>query len=109
MRMSVPALLSMLFICSVCVFAQTTAADSNGSISGRVTIGGKGAAGISVVARVGDSPLDNRTVAKTTTDEEGNYRLTGLAAGHFQSKPNAHGYDVAAGEAYTRPPPTLNA
>src|SRR5256885_17220939 len=81
MRMSVPALLSMLFICSVCVFAQTTAAESNGSISGRITIGGKGAAGISVVARLGDSPLDNRTVAKTTTDDEGNYRLAGLAAG----------------------------
>src|SRR5882762_68932 len=108
MRMSALALLSMLFICAVRCIAQTTAADSDGSISGRVTIGGKGAAGISVVARVGDSPLDNRTAAKTTTDEEGNYRLVGLAAGHFTINPIAKAYVVSAGEAYRQPTQSVN-
>src|SRR6267142_5239577 len=108
MRMSVLALPSMVFICSVCCIAQTTAADSNGSISGRVTIGGKGAAGISIVAREGDSPLNNRTAAKTTTDEEGNYRLAGLAAGRFMISPIAKAYVVAAGEAYKQPTQSVN-
>src|SRR3977135_4212565 len=108
MRMSVPGLLSMVFICSMCCIAQMTAADANGSISGRVTIGGKGAAGISIVAREGDSPLNNRTVAKATTSDEGNYRLSGLAAGRFMINLIAKAYVVAAGETYRQPTQSVN-
>src|SRR5882762_168940 len=108
MRMNVLALPSMVFICSLCCIAQTTATDANGSISGRITIGGKGAAGISIVAREGDSPLNNRTVAKATTDEEGNYRLSGLAAGRFTINPIAKAYVVSAGEAYRQPTQSVN-
>jgi hypothetical protein len=54
-----------------------------GSISGRVTVGGKSAAGVAVAAFGGDI-YPRRTAAQTTTDAEGRYRLFGLAAATYQ-------------------------
>jgi protocatechuate 3,4-dioxygenase beta subunit len=53
-----------------------------GSISGRVTIGGKAVFGITVAA-LGGVPYSQRAT-QTTTDSEGRYRLFGLAAGTYQ-------------------------
>jgi len=66
-------------------FAQTPDAKSkgSGSISGRATIGAKGAPGIAIAAYGGDFN-NRRAVAQTTTDSEGRYRLFGLAAGTYQ-------------------------
>jgi len=100
-------LLSLLFACSICI-AQTPAAAPTASVSGRVTVGGKGVAGVDVVAEVTDSPFDNRTVAKTTTDEEGNYHLTGLAAGHLTITTIAKAFVVAAGDTFKQPGQTVN-
>lgn len=88
------ALLSMTFILSVGCLAQTPqpqppAKDPSASVSGRVTIGGKAAAGITITASMSTSFFDTRTVAKATTDEEGNYRLAGLPAGSFKIVPTA--------------------
>lgn len=107
--MNIPRLLSLIFVCSTCV-AQTPVADSTASVSGRVTIGRKGAAGITVVAKVTGSPLENRTVAKTVTDDEGNYRLTGLAAGGFTITPIARAFVVAVGDSgsYKQPGQSVN-
>ena len=74
--------------------------DSSASISGRVTVGGKAAPGVTVVATISNSILDNKTVAKSTTDEDGNYKLSGLAAGRFTILPLAKSYIVASGSAY---------
>jgi hypothetical protein len=41
---------------------QTASKDPTASISGRVTIDGKGVAGITVAAMTSSSPLDDRTV-----------------------------------------------
>jgi protocatechuate 3,4-dioxygenase beta subunit len=73
------------------------------SISGRVTIDGKGVAGITVVATTISSPMDNRTVAKTTTDDDGKYQLTGLAPGQFTIMPLAKAFVVGTSGAYTQP------
>lgn len=88
--------------------AQTPAADSTASVSGRVTIDDKGAAGITVVARVTDSPWQNRTVAKAVTDEDGNYRLTRLPAGRFTIMPVAKAYVVGDSGNYKQPGQAVN-
>ncbi len=88
------AVLSLTFILSVSCLAQAPqpqppAKDPSASVSGRVTIGGKAAAGITITASSSTSFFDTRTVAKATTDEEGNYRLARLPAGSFQIVPIA--------------------
>ncbi len=40
--------------------------------------------------------FDNKTVAKSTTDEDGNYKLSGLAAGRYTILPLAKSYLVVA-------------
>jgi uncharacterized GH25 family protein len=77
--------------------AQTPGKAPTASISGRVTIDGKGVAGITVAATTSGSPLDNRTVAKTTTDDDGKYQLTGLAAGQFTIMPLAKAFVAGTG------------
>jgi protocatechuate 3,4-dioxygenase beta subunit len=90
----------LLVLYSIGSSAQTPVKDSTASISGRVTINGKGVAGITVAAMMSTSPLDNRTVAKTTTDDEGKYQLTGLAAGQFTITPLAKAFVVGTSGAY---------
>src|SRR5690349_14077375 len=77
----------LLVLYSFASSAQTPAKGPTASISGRLTIDGKGVSGITVAATTSSSPVDNRTVAKTTTDDDGKYQLTGLAAGHFTIMP----------------------
>lgn len=98
-------ILSVLSIDSV---AQTPSQDGGASISGRVTVGGKGVEGITVVARTGSSFLANRTVAKTTTDSDGNYRITGLTAGTFMVTPIAKAYVIASRDRFNAPGKDLN-
>lgn len=97
---SVLRVLTLLIFCAVQCAAQMPPKDSSASISGRVTVGGKPAAGVTVVATISNSIFDNKTVAKTTTDEDGNYKLSGLAAGRFTVLPLAKSYIVASGSAY---------
>jgi protocatechuate 3,4-dioxygenase beta subunit len=105
--MPVFVLLSSLFACSICI-AQTPASPPTASVSGRVTIGGKAGAGITVVAEITDSPIENRTIAKSATDEEGNYRITGLPSGRFTITPLAKSFIVAAGDTFKQPGQTVN-
>jgi protocatechuate 3,4-dioxygenase beta subunit len=80
--------------------AQTPAKEPSASISGRVTAGGKAAVGVTVVATISNSFFDNKTIGKTTTDDDGNYKLSGLPAGSFTVMPLAKSYIVANGNAY---------
>jgi protocatechuate 3,4-dioxygenase beta subunit len=59
------------------------------SVSGRITIHGKGAAGIVVGLRSSDSPAQPLAVFRATTDPDGNYRIAGLPAGNYQVAPMA--------------------
>ena len=95
--------LLLLVVFSVSGSAQTPGKAPTATISGRVTVDGKGVAGITVVATTSSSPLDNRTVAKTTTDDDGKYQLTGLAAGQFTIMPLAKAFVVGASGAYRQP------
>ena len=93
-------LLGVLVFCFAFCVGQTPAKESTASVSGRVTLGGKDAPGITVVATMGSSIFESKTVAKTTTDEDGNYKLTGLAAGRLTIMPMAKAFVVATGGAY---------
>jgi len=95
--------LVVISLCSAVCAAQTQAKDTSASISGRVTIGGKAAAGVSVVATVSNSFFDNKTIAKTTSDEDGNYKMTGLAAGRYTILPLAKSYLVASSGSFKEP------
>ena len=99
---------SLLILCLLVVYsfggsAQTPNKAPTASISGRVTIDGEGVAGITVAAATSSSPLDNRTVAKATTDDDGKYQLTGLAAGQFTITPLAKAFVVGTSGAYKQP------
>lgn len=96
-------ILCLLFLYALSGSAQTSSKGSTASISGRVTIDGEGVAGITVAATTSSSPLDNRTVAKTTTDDDGKYQLSGLAAGQFTIMPLAKAFVVGTSGAYNRP------
>ncbi|HYJ85266.1 MAG TPA: carboxypeptidase regulatory-like domain-containing protein [Pyrinomonadaceae bacterium] len=81
-------------VVAIC-FAQTETKDASASISGRITIAGKAAADISVTASIATA-YDRRSIAKATTDEEGNYRLTGLSAGRIYVMPVAKAYAISS-------------
>jgi protocatechuate 3,4-dioxygenase beta subunit len=93
----------LLALYSLSGSAQTPSKAPTASISGRVTIDGKGVADITVAAMTHSSPLDNRTVAKTTTDDDGEYQLTGLATGQFTIMPLAKAFVVGTSGAYQQP------
>jgi protocatechuate 3,4-dioxygenase beta subunit len=60
---------------------------STGSISGRVTVGGKAAANVSVAAYSLEGMNARKVPAKSVTDVEGRYRLTGLPPAQYQVIP----------------------
>lgn len=101
-------LLAVLVAAPAFCVAQTPPTEPTASIAGHVTMGGKSAPGITVVATQRNSFFDNKTVAKTTTDEDGNYKLTGLAAGRFTIMPLAKSYLMAGGGAYKEPGRAVN-
>lgn len=100
-------LFGILVSCSAVCMSQA-AKESTASVSGHVTIGGKNAPGVTVVATLSASFFDSKTVAKTTTDEDGNYKLTGLPAGGFTIFPLPRAFVVASGNAYKQPGQSVN-
>ena len=101
-------LLVILSFCAAFCVGQAPAKEPNGSVSGHITIGGKSAPGVTVVATFSTSFFMNNTVAKTTTDEDGNYKLIGLAAGRFKVMPLAKAYVVGTTGAFKEPRQTVD-
>ena len=75
-------LIGMFVFATNVALAQSAAKDANtlGTISGTITVGGKPASKVKVVAIVGRR-LDGRLAAITFTDEGGRYQLKGIPAG----------------------------
>jgi protocatechuate 3,4-dioxygenase beta subunit len=84
---------AILIASGTALHAQTPDAKSKptGSISGRVTIGDKPAAGIVVIA---SSQNSSTAAGQATSDAEGNYRINGLASGQLIVTPMAPVYVV---------------
>lgn len=78
---------SRIFIIGILTLAAITIASAQaatGSISGRVTVDGKPAAGIPVAAVAGETVNRRDAAARAVSDSEGHYRVSGLAAGQYQ-------------------------
>lgn len=89
--LTILATIALLFTVAPDFPGQTVAGDPSASISGRVTIADKPAPGIRVIASL-PSSFDKRIVGKATTDQDGNYRITRLAAGRFIVAPVARAF-----------------
>jgi len=72
-----------------------------GSVSGRITIHGKGAPGIIVGVRNSDFSPQPAPALKAATDQDGNYRITDIPAGNYQVSPMAPAY-VASDPVWSR-------
>jgi hypothetical protein len=74
----------LLLACTTIASAQSPNPKPNGSISGRVTIDGKAAAGIPVAAVAGETVNRRDASGKAVSDVEGYYLISGLAASQYQ-------------------------
>ena len=86
-RLLLPIIFAALAISTAIDAQPNTKPKPTGSIGGRVTVSGKAAPEIEVVAILNNSP--QRPAAHATTDNEGRYHLSGLAAGSYQVMPIA--------------------
>jgi len=75
--------------------AKTQKKTPTSSVSGRITIHGKGAPGIVVGIRSSDFSQQPPAALKATTDQEGNYQITNIPSGNYQVSPMAPTYVVA--------------
>ena len=72
-----------------------TGKKATGSVSGRITVKGKGKGGIVVTAHSGESRSRVALPSKAITDEDGNYRISDLAGGSYQIVPVAPAFVVS--------------
>lgn len=68
---------------------QADKKERTGSVSGRVTLNGKGAAGVSVLLTRYEMRGQSGLSLRDVTDQDGNYRITGIIAGRYQVMPSA--------------------
>ena len=68
------------------------------TVSGRVTMQGKGKGGVFVGIRAGEFGPQMTPAIKAVTDEDGNYRLNDLPPGHYQIQPIAPAYVSGQGK-----------
>src|SRR5690242_3339320 len=86
-----------LIIFSAVVFASSqtnSEKTASASISGKVTLKNKGAAGIIVYAEEQNSTGYTSGNSRATTDQTGNYRITNLPAGTYTITPIAPSFVV---------------
>lgn len=75
--------------------SPTQAAKPTGSISGRITVKGKGVAGFTVSIRSAESANPFETQARAISDQDGNYRITNVPAGSYDVTPGNQAFVVA--------------
>ncbi|HEX5733747.1 MAG TPA: carboxypeptidase-like regulatory domain-containing protein [Blastocatellia bacterium] len=85
----------VLFLVAVAAAAQSGARDAKSekeptaAITGRVTLKGKAAAGVTVTLLPAEPVMQRGLSVKTTADEDGRYRFTSVAAGRYTVSPLA--------------------
>jgi Carboxypeptidase regulatory-like domain len=96
----------LILLSSGLAFSQTQSAAKTakplGSVSGRVTIKGKAAPGVAVALRGSDffNPYEVRP--RAVTDQDGNYKITNVAAGSYEVAFGAVGYIPADNNSRSR-------
>jgi protocatechuate 3,4-dioxygenase beta subunit len=102
------ALISIIGIIVGAVFlhAQTPGAVKNakpaGSVSGRITVHGKGIAGIAVALRYPNRDSLFGLRPRAVTDQDGNYKINNVAAGSYEVEVGAVAYVMADNASSTR-------
>lgn len=74
---------------------NNTSKKATGSVSGRITVKGRGKGGIVVGVRAGDFGPQMGPLLRAITDQEGNYHITDLTAGNYQVVPVAPAFVVS--------------
>src|SRR5215213_1650539 len=91
-----PAVSLAILSLTVSLFAQSptkqTSKVPRGSVSGRVTIKNKGAAGVVIGIRKSEDFARLEPLLRATTDPDGFYRITNVAAGSYSLVPAAPGF-----------------
>ena len=86
----------VLLVLSVSAMAQTPDSSKGskpaGSISGKVTIKGKGMAGIAVGLRRSEMFTPYEIPQRVVTDQDGNYKITNISPGSYQVVPSTPAY-----------------
>lgn len=85
------AFASMMVISTISIpssRAQDSRKEPAGSITGRVTLGGKPAARVTVMLTPADRGLQQLPAARVTTDEEGRFKLNAVPAGTYTVVPH---------------------
>src|SRR6185295_10397734 len=104
------ALLATLvtFVSSTSLLGQNPATTKNAkplaSIAGRVTVKGKGVPGVLVGLRKSEmlSSFDRMSLSRSITDQDGNYKITNVAAGSYEVTPSLPAYVTADNSARGR-------
>jgi protocatechuate 3,4-dioxygenase beta subunit len=88
-----PAVLLTILSISTSLWAQAvpkqTSKAPRGSISGRVTLKGKGAEGVVVMIRKSEPTNPYEAMQRATTDQDGFYRIANVAPGNYEISPSA--------------------
>ena len=96
-RSALPVLFAILCFAAPALTQSPTkqpAKIPRGTVSGRVTIKDKPAAGVVVGLRKGDLGMPFEPYSRATTDQDGVYRITNLLPGNYQVAPAAPGFVV---------------
>jgi protocatechuate 3,4-dioxygenase beta subunit len=88
-----PAVLLTILSLPTSLWAQAapkqTSKAPRGSISGRVTLKGKGAEGVVVMIRKSEPTNPYEAMQRATTDQDGFYRIANVAPGNYEISPSA--------------------
>ena len=94
-RYAFVALLTLLAVVAP-LYAQSSAKlaakSPRNTVSGRVTIKGKGAPGVAVGVRKSDSPNPFEPFFKGVTDQDGFYRISDVPPGSYEVRPSTPGF-----------------
>lgn len=92
--------LAMACLPTVALGPSKTNKPTPATITGRVTINGKGAAGIVVGVRASEFSGFMQPSIKGTTDGDGNYQISGVSPGSYGVAPIAPAYVLASSEVF---------
>jgi hypothetical protein len=99
------AIACTLLILSTIVFAHSQSVSdksSTGTISGRVTLKGKGLSGVVVGLTLAEYQRHQPARHRSVTDEEGNYRITNVPPGSYEVAVSTPAYAAAGGSGMRR-------
>lgn len=94
-----PAVLAVILSLPASLCAQSTVKEINktvrASVSGRVTIKEKGAAGVMVILRKSEAMMPFEPFQRATTDQDGYYRIANVSPGSYDVSPSTPAFVMA--------------